>query len=167
MESFRKNLHFWISPDRRFRIVGRRSTADGGIAGESRKTSRSCLRVRPHDTGATKNMNLHQFSSVNRSRIGKAGDRPGSIRRYKTSTGTRFEYRFSAFWLRSKCSICSYQLNLWYVVYWSHWDYLIFASMAQCRCLHRLSRGSARYCSTSGNGPLSPLGDDLIQKHDQ
>ena len=24
-------------------------------------------------------------------------------------------YRFSAFWLRSKCSICSYQLNIWYV----------------------------------------------------
>ena len=26
-------------------------------------------------------------------------------------------YRFSAFWLRSKCSICSYQLNIWYVVH--------------------------------------------------
>ena len=24
------------------------------------------------------------------------------------------QYRFSAFWLRSKCSICSYQLNIWY-----------------------------------------------------
>ena len=24
-------------------------------------------------------------------------------------------HRFSAFWLRSKCSICSYQLNIWYV----------------------------------------------------
>ena len=24
-------------------------------------------------------------------------------------------YRFSAFWLRSKCSICSYQFNIWYV----------------------------------------------------
>lgn len=24
-------------------------------------------------------------------------------------------YRFSALWLRSKCSICSYQLNIWYV----------------------------------------------------
>ena len=23
------------------------------------------------------------------------------------------QYRFSAFWLRSKCSICSYQLNIW------------------------------------------------------
>ena len=23
-------------------------------------------------------------------------------------------HRFSAFWLRSKCSICSYQLNIWY-----------------------------------------------------
>jgi len=26
-------------------------------------------------------------------------------------------YRFSAFWLRSKCSICSYQLNIWYAPY--------------------------------------------------
>ena len=26
-------------------------------------------------------------------------------------------YRFSAFWLRSKCSICSYQLNIWYVLH--------------------------------------------------
>ena len=28
-----------------------------------------------------------------------------------------FLYRFSASWLRSKCSICSYQLNIWYVAY--------------------------------------------------
>ena len=28
-----------------------------------------------------------------------------------------FRYRFSAYWLRSKCSICSYQLNIWYVPY--------------------------------------------------
>ena len=28
---------------------------------------------------------------------------------------TLWEHRFSAFWLRSKCSICSYQLNIWYV----------------------------------------------------
>ena len=27
---------------------------------------------------------------------------------------TRVLHRFSAFWLRSKCSICSYQLNIWY-----------------------------------------------------
>ena len=27
-------------------------------------------------------------------------------------------HRFSAFWLRSKCSICSYQLNIWYVAHW-------------------------------------------------
>jgi len=26
-------------------------------------------------------------------------------------------HRFSAFWLRSKCSICSYQLNIWYVLH--------------------------------------------------
>ena len=27
-------------------------------------------------------------------------------------------HRFSAYWLRSKCSICSYQLNIWYVAHW-------------------------------------------------
>ena len=27
---------------------------------------------------------------------------------------TLWKHRFSAFWLRSKCSICSYQLNIWY-----------------------------------------------------
>ena len=30
---------------------------------------------------------------------------------------SHFQYRFSAFWLRSKCSICSYRLNLRYVTY--------------------------------------------------
>ena len=29
-----------------------------------------------------------------------------------------WRHRFSAFWLRSKCSICSYQLNIWYVPHW-------------------------------------------------
>ena len=34
----------------------------------------------------------------------------------KISVGRYFfvNHRFSAFWLRSKCSICSYQLNIWY-----------------------------------------------------
>ena len=31
---------------------------------------------------------------------------------------SNFQYRFSAFWLRSKCSICSYRLNLRYTLYW-------------------------------------------------
>ena len=30
---------------------------------------------------------------------------------------SQIQYRFSAFWLRSKCSICSYQLNIWYEVH--------------------------------------------------
>ena len=39
------------------------------------------------------------------------------IRLHKTHTGRaglHFMIFFSAFWLRSKCSICSYQLNIWY-----------------------------------------------------
>jgi len=35
-------------------------------------------------------------------------------RNARTFPNTLFRYRFSAFWLRSKCSICSYQLNIWY-----------------------------------------------------
>ncbi len=30
------------------------------------------------------------------------------------SSLTKWGHRFSAFWLRSMCSICSYQLNIWY-----------------------------------------------------
>ena len=33
-------------------------------------------------------------------------------------SGAKIWHRFSAFWLRSKCSICSYQLNIWYVPHW-------------------------------------------------
>ena len=32
----------------------------------------------------------------------------------KLSQTVLVQHRFSAFWLRSKCSICSYQLNIWY-----------------------------------------------------
>ena len=32
----------------------------------------------------------------------------------KTLPTMHRRHRFSAFWLRSKCSICSYQLNIWY-----------------------------------------------------
>ncbi len=35
------------------------------------------------------------------------------------SVSRKNRHRFSAFWLRSKCSICSYQLNIWYVLYMS------------------------------------------------
>ena len=60
-------------------------------------------------------------------------------------------YRFSAFWLRSKCSICSYQLNIWYA---SHWE----ASILNW-CLDRGRVLGA--CSTSAMGWPSiavPLG---------
>lgn len=39
-------------------------------------------------------------------------------RLYIKHRATIFQHRFSAFWLRSKCSICSYQLNIWYVPHW-------------------------------------------------
>ena len=34
--------------------------------------------------------------------------------KWRIEIKTNVFYRFSAFWLRSKCSICSYQLNIWY-----------------------------------------------------
>jgi len=62
-------------------------------------------------------------------------------------------HRFSAFWLRSKCSICSYQLNIWYVAQ-CHYDIkLIFGLGRSVRGLLHLCHGLARYCSTSGIGP--------------
>ena len=40
--------------------------------------------------------------------------REWSVNSKRCLGATRASYRFSAFWLRSKCSICSYQLNIWY-----------------------------------------------------
>ena len=69
---------------------------------------------------------------------------------------TRCRYRFSAFWLRSKCSICSYQLNIWYALHWSGFDIkLIFEHRWEVRGLLRSRHGLARYCSTSEIGPLN------------
>ena len=59
-------------------------------------------------------------------------------------------YRFSAFWLRSKCSICSYQLNVWYEV---HAASLILNSFLEgdwTRSLLRLCHESAQHCSAAG-----------------
>ena len=64
-----------------------------------------------------------------------------------------------------QCSICSYQLNLWYVLYWVHLRLVDFWALAQCWCLHRLCHGSARYCSTSGNGPPNPIKLGLINNN--
>ena len=65
------------------------------------------------------------------------------------------QYRFSAFWLRSKCSICSYQLNIWYV---PHRGTSILNWFLDFRRwftgLLGLLQGLAWYCSTSRIGPL-------------
>ena len=45
--------------------------------------------------------------------IPNLGRTRGSCIQIRLRGGAR--HRFSAFWLRSKCSICSYQLNIWYV----------------------------------------------------
>ena len=57
---------------------------------------------------------------------------------------------FSASWLRSKCSICSYQLNVWYEV---HAASLILNSFLEgdwTRSLLRLCHESAQHCSAAG-----------------
>ena len=53
----------------------------------------------------------------------------------------------------SKCSICSYQLNIWYVAP-SHYDIKLFFGRGR-GVLGLLSprHGSAQYCSPSGSGP--------------
>ena len=66
-------------------------------------------------------------------------------------------YRFSAFWLRSKCSICSYQLNIWYGrhVLPSILNWFLQGDRVQELAL-RLCHGLAWYCSTTRIGPLNP-----------
>ena len=75
-------------------------------------------------------------------------------------------HRFSAFWLRSKCSICSYQLNIWYGVKCPFDINLIFDRGWSCRSLLRLRRGLARSCSTARISPLPhysmELTDDTV-----
>ena len=62
--------------------------------------------------------------------------------------------RFSALWLRSKFSICSYQLLSGTIPLWEHRYYSDFGTWRSARGLLHLCRGSGRYCSTSGFGPL-------------
>ena len=66
-------------------------------------------------------------------------------------------YRFSAFWLRSKCSICSYQLNLWYESYWALRDYQIFGTWWVVRACSPPAAGRPGIAPTSGIGP-NPFG---------
>ena len=64
------------------------------------------------------------------------------------------DHRFSALWLRSKFSICSYQLLSGTIPLWEHRYYSDFGTWRSARGLLHLCRGSGRYCSTSGFGPL-------------
>ena len=65
------------------------------------------------------------------------------------------QYRFSAFWLRSKCSICSYQLNIWYAPYMGASILNWFLNLGEVvRGLLHLRHGLTWYCSTSRLGPL-------------
>ena len=64
-------------------------------------------------------------------------------------------YRFSAFWLRSKCSICSYQLNIWYKDHVSFFDIkLIFVRGLGFWSLLWPCRELALHCSTARIGSL-------------
>ena len=70
----------------------------------------------------------------------------------------RWAYSVSAFWLRSKCRICSYQLTIWYVPHWGYFNWpfdlmLIFGTGKRHKNLLQLFHGSAWYCSTSMNDP--------------
>ena len=54
----------------------------------------------------------------------------------------------------SKCSICSYQLNIWYVAPSNYDIKLIFGRRRDALGLRSSRPGSAQYCSPSGNGPI-------------
>ena len=54
-----------------------------------------------------------------------------------------------------KCSICSYQLNIWYGTHWvPRILWLIFGSRLRKRGLPPPSHGLSRYCTTSEYGPF-------------
>ena len=62
-------------------------------------------------------------------------------------------YRFSAFWLRSKCSVCSYQLNIWYSPHRGlQYINLIFGVRRRQRGLLQSLHGSSLHCSTADFG---------------
>ena len=62
-----------------------------------------------------------------------------------------------------KCSICSYQLNIWYGTHWvPHILWLIFGSRLRKRGLPPPSHGLSRYCTTSEYGPF--LSGKLLKK---
>ena len=76
---------------------------------------------------------------------------------------TLLRYRFSAFWLRSKCSICSYQLNIWYVPHWGtsilNW-FLQIGEMS--RACSALATGWPGIAVPPGIGPLQSNKDSFI-----
>ena len=59
-------------------------------------------------------------------------------------------HRFSAFWLRSKCSICSYQLNIWYEGHVPSRILNLFLQGDGTWSLLRFHHESARHCSAAG-----------------
>ncbi len=63
-----------------------------------------------------------------------------------------------------KCSICSYQLNIWYGTHWvPRILWLIFGSRLRKRGLPPPSHGLSRYCTSSEYGPF-PSGKLLKQQ---
>ena len=67
----------------------------------------------------SKNGKLHGNLVVDVINIWPYAHRSYGPKALKWCMATFAQHRFSAFRLRSKCSICSYQLNIWYVVHWT------------------------------------------------
>jgi len=90
-----------------------------------------------------------------------------SIPRGKASLAAFWRHRFSAFWLRSKCSICSSQFELWDVFHWKTNEIkCIFATWTGfSRCLHHPVRELAPHCITARIGSFIEL-KKIILKHD-
>ena len=82
-----------------------------------------------------------------------------------TPKRARQKYRFSAFWLRSKCSICSYQLNLWYKSYLGFVEiYWFLGPWRVVRACSPPAAGRPGIAPTSGIGP-DPIGGSKFTKN--
>ena len=76
------------------------------------------------------------------------------LQKYTRGLWLLHQHRFSAFWLRSKCSICSYQLNIWYGHHvWPQDVKLIFVRGWRFRSLLRLCHRLAWHCSIARSSP--------------
>jgi len=92
-----------------------------GNASETNAFPISYIRRKP-DVGEFPRLSPYGYRETVNIRVRRGREMPICVRRTNATPFKRFssapvQYRFSAYRLRSKCSICSYQLNIWYAPY--------------------------------------------------